>query len=109
MAHQESLSVLNKGENNQLAKVLNDPTKPLNYKAPTKQKKARIKRALPRLQSILFTGDSKQAIMNDRLYKKGEKVKGYTVVSIEKESVILKYKNKHYTVKLYKQNNFVIN
>jgi len=81
------------------AVALVDPTKPLNYKVKTIQKVTRS--ALPRLQSILGESTKRRVILDNKLYKQGQWVKGYRISRIKKDSVLLSYQNKLYELSLY--------
>ncbi len=78
---------------------LTDPTKPLDYK--TKVVKKTYRQALPKLQSILQKADKNQAIINNKLYKVGQKVSGYKITRINNDNVLLRYKGKTYKLSLY--------
>ncbi|WP_019614562.1 hypothetical protein [Psychromonas ossibalaenae] len=86
---------------------LTDPTRPLNYHTKSVKKAARA--ALPRLQSILIEGDSRSAILNNKLYKTGQRVNGYQITRIAKDSVSVRYKAKSYKLTLYTEQERFIN
>lgn len=79
--------------------ALVDPTKPLSYTVKSVKKKQRI--VLPKLQSILIKGKQKQAIIDNKLYIAGQKIKGYQITEIKKDAVLLSYQNKSYKLTLY--------
>lgn len=78
---------------------LADPTKPLDYK--TKAVNTKQRSILPKLQSILAKGQQRQAIINNKLYTAGQRVNGYQITRIEKDAVLLGYKNRAYKLTLY--------
>lgn len=81
--------------------LLVDPTQPINYK---KQSQAVTKKRtvnVPKLQSILGSGEQRKAILNNQLYTIGQQVNGYQITKIEKDAVLLEYKNRVYKVTLY--------
>ena len=79
--------------------VINDPTQPLGYKA--KEKKKVYRQRLPVLQSIVLDNQKRRAIMNNKYYEVGQKIAGYKVSRIEKDTVYLVYRSKIYTISLY--------
>lgn len=81
--------------------LLVDPTKPINYKTESVNKKQRP--ALPKLQSILASGGQRKAIVNNQLYTAGQSVNGYQITRIEKDAVLLSYQNRAYKLTLYTQ------
>lgn len=81
--------------------LLADPTKPLNYREANVGKASRP--ALPRLNSILITGNKHTVILNDQLYQVGNWVNGYQIKRIEEDGILLSYKEKLYRLNLYKQ------
>lgn len=83
------------------ATVLVDPTKPLNYKVKTIKKVTRS--GLPELQSILGERGKRRVILNNKLYKQGQWVNGYSIKSIKKDSVLLSYRHKLYELSLYQK------
>lgn len=78
---------------------LADPTKPLNFKV----KKARkiYQTTLPTLQSIIIKSGKREAILNNKVYQKGQWVNGYRVTQIDAKKVLLEYQNKMYKLTLY--------
>lgn len=84
------------------SEVLVDPTKPLNFQVKKVQKVKRIYRAtLPTLQSIIIKQGKPQAILNNKVYQKGQWVNDYKIMLIDNKKVLLKYKNKTYKLTLY--------
>ena len=81
------------------SEVLVDPTKPLNFQEKKQQKVYRS--ALPKLQSIVVKSGTQQAILNNKLYKQGQWIKGYKIIVIDAEKVLLEYKKKTYKLTLY--------
>ncbi len=81
--------------------LLSDPTKPLDFKQAKAKRDNRP--ALPRLQSILMDAQQPTAIINNKLYKEGQKVRGYVVTKIKQDKVLLRYKQKNYQLTLYSQ------
>jgi len=79
--------------------LLRDPTKPLNYKAKKVNKE--YSSELPKLQSILAEGQQQRAIINNKLYREGQRVKGYLISKISRDIVLLSYKTKTYKLSLY--------
>ncbi|WP_051302901.1 hypothetical protein [Psychromonas aquimarina] len=86
---------------------LTDPTRPLSYQTKSVKKAGRA--SLPRLQSILVEGDSRSAILNNKLYKKGQRVNGYLITRIDKNAVLMRYKTKYYKLTLYTDQERFIN
>ena len=78
---------------------LTDPTKPLNYKVKSPQKRQRA--ALPKLSSILAGVNQHNAILNNKLYKTGQWINGYQITSIKRDAVFLRDKKKSYKLSLY--------
>ena len=76
-----------------------DPTKPLNYKVKSLQKKQRA--ALPQLSSILAGVNQHNAILNNKLYKTGQWISGYQITAIKRDAVFLRDKKKSYKLSLY--------
>jgi MSHA biogenesis protein MshK len=81
--------------------LLVDPTQPINYKTKSAVVKKKSRAALPKLQSILGSGEQRKAIINNKLYSAGQLVNGYRITGIEKDAVLLKYKSRTYKVTLY--------
>ncbi len=79
-----------------------DPTKPLNFQVKKERKVYRA--ALPTLQSIIVKSGNQQAVINNKLYQQGQWVKGYKITRIDTDKVLLKYKQKTYTLTLYSSN-----
>ncbi len=79
-----------------------DPTRPLSFQVKKERKVYRA--ALPVLQSIVVNAGKPQAILNNKLYKQGEWVKGYKITLIDAEKVLLKYNKKTYKLTLYSSN-----
>lgn len=76
-----------------------DPTAPLNFKPP---KQSRVYRAaLPKLQSIVMKTGQPEAIINNKVYQRGQRVNGYKITQIDAQKVLLEYKNKTYKLTLY--------
>jgi len=90
-----SISLFAQGE------VLTDPTAPLNFQ-PAKVKKL-SRTPLPQLQSIVVKAGKQQAIIDNKSYQKGQWVNGYLVTQIKHDKVLLKHKNKIYTLTLYSE------
>ncbi|PKF62962.1 MSHA biogenesis protein MshK [Psychromonas sp. psych-6C06] len=82
--------------------LLVDPTAPLNFQAKKVTKAYRA--PLPRLQSLVVKSGHPQAIMNNKLYQKGQYVAGYKIIAIDAEKVLLEYQNKSYKLTLYSFN-----
>lgn len=84
------------------SEALVDPTAPLNFqqKKPSKVYRA----AVPKLQSIVVKSGKQQAIINNKLYQKGQSVDGYQVTHIDADKVLLEYQKKIYTLTLYSPN-----
>ena len=80
---------------------LADPTQPIDYRVKSVATKKKQRAALPKLQSILLTGEQRKAIMNNKLYTTGQTVNGYKIRRIEKDAVLLRYKNRSYKLTLY--------
>jgi len=83
------------------SETLTDPTAPLNFQ-PAKVAKL-SKAPLPQLQSIVVKAGEQQAIINNKSYQEGQRVGGYLVTKIKRDKVLLKYKNKVYTLTLYSE------
>lgn len=79
-----------------------DPTKPLNFQVKKERKVYRA--AVPKLQSIIVKSGKRQAILNNRVYQKGQWVNGYQVMKIDAEKVLLEYQQKTYKLTLYSAN-----
>jgi MSHA biogenesis protein MshK len=90
-----SIDVMASGE------PLVDPTQPLNYRAKAVSVEKKQRPALPKLQSILLSGEQRKAIVNNQLYTAGEKVNGYLITRIDKNTVLLRYNNRTYQLTLY--------
>ena len=93
------------------ANLLEDPTRPSNIKKPTPaiksiEKKALIKREEKLLLSAITFSPHvalRSAIINDLWVKKGSKINGATVISIENNAVELSRAGKIVTVRLIPQ------
>lgn len=82
--------------------VLVDPTAPLNFKV---KKASQISRTtLPVLQSIIMKAGKPQAIINNKIYQRGQRVAGYQITAIDAQKVLLEYQEKIYTLTLYSSN-----
>lgn len=68
-----------------LAADFSDPTRPSQYKASAKKSSLR-------LESILYSGERKVAIINGKALAEGDSIESVTVLSIEKDSVSLSNK-----------------
>jgi len=86
------------------ASSLNDPTKPINYKASTTIVAQDSSATLPTLQSILGSSGNLKAIINNELYSVGQKVNGYRITNITSDAVSLAYQGKSYRLTLYPDN-----
>jgi MSHA biogenesis protein MshK len=82
--------------------ALVDPTAPLNFQ-PKKQSRV-YRAAVPKLQSLVVKSGKQQAIINNKLYQKGQSVNGYLVTHIDADKVLLEYQKKIYTLTLYSSN-----
>ena len=81
------------------SEVLVDPTQPLSFQAKKERKVYRS--ALPQLQSIVVKSGTQQAILNNKLYQQGQWVRGYKIILIDTEKVLLEYNQKTYKLTLY--------
>ncbi|WP_051143734.1 hypothetical protein [Psychromonas hadalis] len=79
--------------------VLVDPTKPLNFQVKKVNKVYRA--GLPTLQSIIIKQGKQQAILDNKMYQKGQWINGYKITKIDKKKVLLEYQNKTYKLTLY--------
>lgn len=96
---EESASSSTNKETATQATIINDPTKPLGYQVKSNKKIYRPR--LPVLQSIVVDNQKRRAIMNNKYYEVGQKIEGYKITRIEKDTVYLLYDSKYYTVSLY--------
>lgn len=81
------------------SEILVDPTAPLNFK-PKKQIQTH-RAILPTLQSIVVKAHKHQAIINNKIYQKGQYINGYQIILIDMDKVLLEYQKKTYKLTLY--------
>ncbi len=80
-----------------------DPTAPLGWTAPAKSttpKKA-VRYSLPELQSIVCGPFHCNAILNGAVVAKDEWIRGYKVVKVDSESVVLNRNGKQWTLTVF--------
>ncbi|WP_281222802.1 MSHA biogenesis protein MshK [Photobacterium sanguinicancri] len=81
-----------------------DPTAPLGWQAPAK-KHTSTRARLPQLQSILCDEQSTcTAILNNTVISVGGRVSGYTLSSIQDESVTIRRGNKQWRLDMFAEN-----
>lgn len=83
------------------SETLVDPTAPLNYQVKSKRTAKVTRSALPNLQSIVIKSGQPQAIMNNKIYKQGQRIGSYKILAIDAKKVLLGYQNKTYKLTLY--------
>lgn len=84
-----------------LATTLPDPTRPANYLA-----RASVQEELPgqvaewRVTAIRISGDSRTAVVNNKLVKAGDNIAGALVLEIKPLAVVLNYEQQNIQVNL---------
>ncbi|MEZ8094878.1 MSHA biogenesis protein MshK [Photobacterium swingsii] len=81
-----------------------DPTAPLGWQAPVK-KHTTSRTRLPQLQGILCDEQSRcTAILNNKVVSIGGRISGYTLSSIQDESVMLRRGSKQWRLEMFAEN-----
>ncbi|ACH67207.1 MULTISPECIES: hypothetical protein [Aliivibrio] len=84
-----------------------DPTEPLSWSTPAPVQKKVIKKRqyFPSLQAINCNAESDcYAVLDDKSMKRGDKVSGYTLLTIGEESVSIGRAGKQWQLSLFPQN-----
>lgn len=86
---QSSSWVIDGTQSNQSNKItsLQDPTRPASYATPRKHRQYSGGKLV--LNSIVLTTQQSYAVINNRIYHKGEKVHGIRITHITKQQVFL--------------------
>ena len=82
--------------------ILQDPTKPQVWVAPTELERPQIKEADFELNYIVASGSEKRAMINGFKVVEGDVVSGATIKKINSDSVYLIYKGKHKELRMNK-------
>lgn len=85
-----------------------DPTEPLSWLKPEPQQKKIVKKRqyFPSLQAINCNGSGNAdcyAVLDDKSMKQGEKISGYTLLSINDDNVFIGRAGKRWELSLFSQ------
>lgn len=81
-----------------------DPTAPLNWQKPAAQKSEKkvAKRPLPKLESIVCSGNVEcKAVVSGQIVVVGDRISGYQVRNVESEYVVLSRGGKQLNLQLF--------